>query len=147
MKLEIINQPLNVLLISILASLSLFSFTSCATKSAFLDSSIVPAARGTVKVTTDKNQNYVIQLEIQNLAEPERLQPPKKLYVVWMVTQQRTNKNIGQIESSSGTFSSKLKAHFETSSAFKPTKIFITAEDFPNVQYPGNMVVLETKHF
>jgi hypothetical protein len=43
--------------------------------------------------------------------------------------------------------SNKLKASFETVSPVKPTKIFITAEDDPGVQYPGTQVVLTTQAF
>jgi hypothetical protein len=147
MKLPIASKPLNILLFGFLAIFVMFSCTSCSTKAAFLTSSVVPAARGDVQVTRDNNKNYVIQLDIVNLAEPARLQPPKKTYVVWMVTDQKMTKNIGQMESSSGAFSNKLKASFKTSSAFKPTKIFITAEDDANVQYASSVVVLATNNF
>jgi hypothetical protein len=50
--------------------------------------------------------------------------------------------NLGQIV---GT--SKLKVKFETVSSSKPRKIFITAEDDASIQYPGNMLVLETNNF
>ncbi len=147
MKLIIANKSQKILLSGFLATLVMFLFSSCSTKAAFLTSSVVPAARGDVQVTRDNNKNYVIQLDIMNLAEPERLQPPKKLYVVWMVTDQKLTKNIGQIDSSSGAFSSKLKADFQTSSAFKPVKIFITAEDDANVQYSSETVVMATSNF
>lgn len=54
-----------------------------------------------------------------------------------METEDASVKNIGQIKSDSKFLSSKLKASFETVTPFKPTKIFITAEDNANVQYPG----------
>jgi hypothetical protein len=56
-------------------------------------------------------------------------------------------KNIGRINSDSKLLSSKLKASFETVTAIKPTKIFITAEDNSDTQYPGTQFVLETKRF
>ena len=40
-----------------------------AKKIGFLSSSIVPAARGYVKVKRDINGNYLIQVKISNLAE------------------------------------------------------------------------------
>lgn len=131
----------------ILLIMMLFSISSCAKKWEFLTSTVVPAARGTVKVKTDSNKNHVIQLDITNLAEPERLQTPKKLYMVWMLTDQDVTKNLGQIKTSSGTFSKTLKASFETVSTFMPVKIFITAEDDPNIQYPGWEIVLTTDRF
>lgn len=134
-------------LIGMVAVLALFSSTSCTTKAAFLTSTVVPAARGEVKVTRDNNDNYIIELEIVNLAEPQRLDPPKQMYVVWMVTEQKMTQNIGKMDSSSSTFSSKLKADFKTSSASKPVKIFITAEDDASVQYSSSTVVLSTNNF
>ncbi|MBK6948007.1 MAG: hypothetical protein IPH16_08080 [Haliscomenobacter sp.] len=108
---------------------------------------MVPAAQGTVKVKTDSNKNHMIHVDLFNLAEPTKLQPPKQLYMVWMLTDQNETKNIGQIKTSSGTFSKSLKASFQTVTSFKPIKIFITAEDDPNIQVPGWEVILSTDQF
>lgn len=124
-----------------------FYISSCARKVSFLTSSVVPAAEGTVKVNKDKNKNYHIQISLSNLAEPNRLQPSKNTYVVWMETEDNVTKNIGQINTSTGFLSKKLKATFESVSPVKPTKIFLTAEDDANVQYPGMQVVLTTNNF
>lgn len=129
------------------AGLVLFYFSSCARKINFQSSSIVPAARGDVKVKKDNNNNYSIQISLNNLAEPKRLQPSKNTYVVWMETNDNVTKNIGQINSSTGFLSSKLKASFETVSSTKPTKIFLTAEDDAGIQYPGREIILTTKNF
>ncbi len=131
----------------IFALAAILSLSSCSRKIAFLPSSVVPAAQGTVTVKTDDNKNYAVQIEIFNLAEPQRLQPPKQLYIVWMLTDQDMTKNIGQIKTSSGTFSKGLKASFESVTSFRPVKIFITAEDDPNVQNPSWEVVLTTNQF
>lgn len=112
-----------------------------------MTSSVVPAARGYVKVDRDNNKNYVIQIEISDLAEVERLQPPRQTYVVWIDTDEETSKNVGQLNSSSGTFSNKLKANFKTVSTAKPKRVFITAEDDENVQYPSMEIVLSTNKF
>lgn len=125
----------------------LFYVSSCARKISFQPSSVVPAAQGSVKVTKDKNENYKIKISLINLAEPTRLQPSKSTYVVWMETADNRTKNIGQINSSTGFLSSKLKADFETVSSFKPVKIFITAEDDASIRYPGMQVVLSTNNF
>lgn len=129
------------------AVLILFYFNSCARKISFQSSSVVPAARGDVKIKKDNNNNYNIQISLDNLAEPKRLQPSKSTYVVWMETDNNVTKNIGQINSSTGFLTSKLKASFETVSSTKPTKIFLTAEDDASIQYPGSQVVLTTNDF
>ncbi len=132
---------------TIAAAMMLFIFSSCSKKISFQTSSVVPAAKGTVKVKKDGNNNYQIKISIQNLAEPNRLQPSKSTYVVWMETDNNGTKNIGQINSSTGFLSSKLTASFEAVSSFKPQKIFLTAEDNAAIQYPGMQVVLSTDRF
>ncbi|MFZ4106277.1 hypothetical protein [Flavobacterium sp.] len=119
------------------------SLLSCSKKIPFSNSNSVPAARGNVTVKKDKNNNYLINLNLKYLAEPNRLSPPRNTYVVWMTTDESNFPiNLGQIL---GT--SKLKIKFETVSSFKPIRIFITAEDNASVQSPMNMVVLETNNF
>jgi hypothetical protein len=113
----------------------------------FLSSSIVPAARGYVKVKRDINENYLIQVKISNLAEVNRLQPSKQTYVVWMITDHEITVNIGQIISSTTFLSTKLKASFKKVSASKPIKIFITAEEDAITQTPNEQVILTTDRF
>lgn len=64
-----------------------------------------------------------------------------------METADNRTKNIGQINSSTGFLSSKLKADFETVNSFKSVKIIITAEDDASIQYPGMQLVLSTTNF
>jgi len=119
------------------------TFTSCSKNVKFENSNVVPAARGDISVKKDNNNNYNIQIEISYLAEPERLQPPKKYYVVWLSSEEnQIPLNIGQIV---GT--SKLRVKFESVSSSKPKRIFVTAEDDVSTQYPGQYVVLETDKF
>ena len=118
-------------------------YTSCSKKIDFEGSNVVPAARGEVSVKKDNNDNYNIILEISYLAEPQRLQPPKSYYVVWLATDDNEFPvNLGQIV---GT--SKLHVKFESVSASKPKRIFVTAEDDASVQYPSQYVVIETDKF
>ena len=135
------------MLVAIAGLLIILGINSCAQKISFLTSSVVPAAEGTVKVKTDDNNNYEIKISLSHLADPERLQPSKKMYVVWMESDRDIARNIGRINSSRGFLSGKLKASFETVSSGKPNKIVITAEDDASVQFPGTQVVLSTKNF
>lgn len=132
--------------LSILVVLFILSCISCNKKVAFLTSPIVPAARGDVKVTKDNNKNYEIHVNISDLAEVERLSPPKRAYVVWMVTEQNMAKNIGQINSKMN-MAKNLKASFQSVSSIKPNKIFITAEDDGSVSSPTGQTVLSTNSF
>ena len=131
----------------LVGALGLFCMSSCARKINFENSSVVPAARGNVKVKQDNNNNYDIHISLSDLSEPKRLQPSKSTYVVWMETDNSVTKNIGQINSSSGFLSGKLKASFETVSSTKPKRIFLTAEDDASTQSPGTQVVLTTNNF
>lgn len=147
MKATRLNNLKKNILLSVFTIMIVFSLNSCATSVSFLNSSVVPAARGSVKVKKDNNKNYVIQISLTDLAEASRLQPSKLTYIVWMATDRDLTKNIGQLNSSKGFMSKQLKGSFKTVSSDKPVKIFITAEDDAAVQYPGTQVVLSTDKF
>jgi hypothetical protein len=100
----------------------------------FSKSTVVPAAEGSVKVKKDKNNNYNIDLHVKRLADPKRLSPEKKMYVVWLKTEDKGSINIGQLKSSS----------LKTVTTFKPTDFFITAEDNADIRYPEGQTVLNT---
>ena len=147
MKTKRLNSLTKNILRGVFVMILIFSFFSCATSVIFLNSPVVPAARGSVKIKTDKNKNYDIEISLSGLAESSRLQPSKLTYIVWMVTDQALTKNIGQLNSSKGFMSKELKGSLKTVSADKPVKIFISAEDDAGVQYPGPQVVLSTDKF
>ena len=141
------NSSIKKVLIGAVALLFIASFSSCSKNISFQNSTIVPAAEGKVTIKKDSNKNYAVKIKISNLAEVKRLQPSKNVYVVWMETDENLVKNIGQIKSDTGFISSKLKASFQTVTPFKPSKVFITAEDNQDAQYPWNLIVLTTKRF
>lgn len=130
--------------LSVLAVLFLFTITSCSTKLKFANSTVVPAAQGSVKITKDSNGNYELDLTILHLSDPSRLSPSKELYVVWMETENNGIKNIGQLKSGTSFFSSTLKASFHSVTSFKPRRVFLTAENDAAIQSPGSQVVLTT---
>jgi len=142
-----LNTLTNKIFIGAFALLILFSFDASAKKVKFQTSKLVPAARGYVKIHRDKNLNYVIGINISNLAEAFRLQPSRLNYIVWMVTDEELTMNMGKIKSTVGILSKDLKAKFETVTSLKPVKIFITAEDDPSRQYPGTEIALTTNTF
>ena len=141
-------QPFKILsrtffLLALITSL----LTSCSRKVSFLTSTVVPAAQGKVKIKRDNNKNYKIEMDIEDLTQPDRLQQSRKAYVVWMTGDDNSVKNMGRVTTSTGLLSSKLKASFETVSPIKPKRIFITAEDDPAISYPGSQLVLTTDIF
>lgn len=125
----------------------LISCVSCSRKISFATSTVVPAAEGTVKVKKDNNNNYVVNVEVKHLAEPGRLPQPQNVYVVWVETESNGTQNLGRLNTSSGLFSSTLKASLETVTPYKPIRVFITGESSADVIYPGKYVVLNTTSF
>lgn len=121
--------------------------TAYAKKVEFLISSVVPAARGYVKIKKDDNQNFALEIKIRNLAEVDRLTPSHKTYVIWMVTENGVAENIGRLKSATGILSKKLKATFTTTTTSKPSKIYITAEDKPDIDYSVSQTVMSTAEF
>ncbi|WP_321519030.1 hypothetical protein [uncultured Bacteroides sp.] len=124
----------NVLLIAILLFL-----TSCASITKFPISSTVPAAEITAKTKQDKNKNYSIEVTAKYLASPERLNPPKNNYNVWIVTEENEIKNLGML-----TNKNAKTAVLKTKTPFKVVEIFITAEDQGNNSFPNGLEISRT---
>ena len=147
---RMINLTKNAL-IGIVVLGMMYPVTSCAQKSQkveFMTSSVVPAAKGYVKVKHEKdNKNYSIKVEIAALADVDRLQTSSVSYVVWMETDQGNTENLGQLNSSSGFLSKQMKASLETVSSYKPSIIYVTAEENTNAQYPRGDKILSTDRF
>jgi len=113
---------------------------SCTTDSKFPISSVTPAA--TIKVTRghDSNDNNTLTIKAKNLAATNRLTPPKQTYVVWIVLENKTVRNIGQLK-----IINAKKAELKTLTASKYTEIFITAEDQADALYPGSLEITRLK--
>ena len=147
METQKINYQIKSILLVILIAGMMLPFNSYAKKIKFMPSSVVPAAKGYVKVKSTNNNNYSIKIEIRDLADVERLHTSKITYIVWMETDQGKTEILGKIDSSSGFMSKQMKASMETVSFYKPSRIFITAEEFENVQTPGDRIILTTDRF
>lgn len=114
--------------------------TSCATYVKFPVSQIVPAAEISANKTKDNNNNYDIRVTAKYLANPNRLTPPKSVYVVWIVTEKNDIKNIGQLVQKGNK-----KVILKTTTPFAVKELFITAEDKGDVTYPSNTEVTRKK--
>jgi hypothetical protein len=137
---NVIFSGLLLIMITVLSS-------SCSRKIDFLNSEYAPSSEGYVKIKMDKNKNYVLKIEVSNLAEVSRLVPPKQTYVVWMLSDKYIIKNLGQLKSSEHFLGSKPNASFYTVTSLKPIKVYITAEEDPNVKYPNERIFLTTEKF
>ena len=111
-------------------------------------STTLPENKGQVQIKRDANSNYVIQINLRELEEVNKLEPTsKKAYIVWMNAENQMTKSLGQINSNSGWLSDKSKASFEAVSEFKPTKVFITEEDNATTKKPGIKIIWATNRF
>lgn len=127
-----------------LLTTAIILLSSCSKAFRFNSSTIVPAANGKVSVSQDRNKNYQLKIKVKNLAPSESISRPGSAYVVWLETKDNGTKNIGKLRSSKKLFSPALKASLTTVSPYEPVRVFITAENDPNIQYPGYSHVLET---
>jgi hypothetical protein len=97
-------------------------------------------------VKKDDNNNYAVSIKVNHLAEPNRLPQPQNVYVVWAESPNGPQ-NLGQLKTETGFISGKLKAELETVTPYKPSRIFITAENSATTQSPGSYMIMNTSSF
>ncbi len=125
---------INLLIVTVLVLL-----TSCATTTKFPVSSVTPAAEITAKKKKDNNNNYVIEVTAKNLASANRVDPSKKNYSVWIVTENNGTKNAGMLVNKNAK-----TATLKTSTPYDVKEIFITAEDQGDYSYPVGIEISRT---
>lgn len=101
----------------------------------------VPGATGKVDVSKDHNGNYRVKVEVEHLAKPTGLTPPKQNYIVWI--QRRDNQPVllGELRVN-GDLKGTLEA--TTPAVSDQFEVFVTAEDNPNIQIPSEPRLLRT---
>jgi hypothetical protein len=105
--------------------------SSCANVIKFPVSSAVPAANITAKTKKQGKMNYMVTIDAENLAASERLNPPKKTYVIWVVSERGITRNAGHFHQENAK-----KAEYKATFPYQPKEIFITAEDEEGSCYP-----------
>lgn len=116
---------------------------SCSRKVAFAPSSIVPAAEGWARVKKTEN-HYAVRIRIDNLAPAERLDPPHRVYIVWVDTESDGVRWLGSMNSSKVFLSKALSASLDATIPYKPIMVMITAERESHPTSPGTFTVLRT---
>jgi len=114
--------------------------SSCASTKRFPVSTVTPAADISITRNHDKNGNAVIKVTAKNLASVDRLDPPQKAYVVWIVTEKDGVHNIGKLKNKNAKTTG-----LETLTSFKFTEVFITAEEQADAVYPSGVEVSRIK--
>lgn len=125
---------------AIILILTLAVISACSKSVPFQSSEIVPAAEAKVMIDQDQNDNYELEINIENLAKPGSLHPPRETYVVWCETTENDLNKLGQIK-----INNNLKGTLKTTIPSEPLRIFITAEKRADVNYPDNKVILQTR--
>lgn len=121
----------------IVLAASLFAPIVLAKKYPLTAASSVPAARGEVDIGQDKNGNTRVKVEVEHLAAPGNLSPPKTVYVMWFQERGGEALNQGQLK-----IDKKLKATFQTVTPVKSFDLFVTAESDPSIKSPQGAEVL-----
>ncbi len=116
-------------IISVLAFV--FFLASCSSTIKFPTSGVTPAADITAKKKDDRNGNYEVTVIAKNLASADRLDPPKSIYVTWIVTHTQGIKNLGRL-----TNKNSKTATLKALTPFSFSEIFITAEGEADISYP-----------
>lgn len=116
--------------------------TACSRNIVFPVSEVVPAAEAVLKVDENDNNDYQLELEVENLASADRLTPSRRYYVVWMVSKKNGTINLGNLD-----INRKNKGSLETSTPYEPIRVFITAEDDKTPVVPSTQVILDSGKF
>lgn len=106
----------------------------------FPTSTVTPAARISALVQQDPFQNTMIEIQVDSLAQPERLTPPQRNYVIWVETKKMGNVNIGKIYPKPAK-----KSILKTLTPFQPKSIFITAEKSIYINEPEGVEITRLK--
>lgn len=128
---------MNKLSVSLLAGLLLASSISYAKKYPLTADKSVPSARGQVDVGHDKNGNTKVEIEVEHLAMPENLTPPRTVYVVWF--QERGGEALNQGTLKTGK---NLKGEFKTVTQLKSFDVILTAETDTATKTPAGAEVM-----
>ncbi|MDD3320393.1 MAG: hypothetical protein PHS59_02995 [Paludibacter sp.] len=129
---------MNTLRNLIFFAIALF-LTSCVATVKFPISDATPAAEIMAKMKQDKNKNYVIEVTAIHMASADRLNPPKKCYVAWIVSENNGILNIGQLNNKNAE-----KLYLKTITPFIVNEIFITAEEQGDISYPYGTEISRT---
>lgn len=113
---------------------------SCTDKVKFPVSNVTPSADITASIEKDKNGNYEISITAKNLASADRLNPPQKVYVAWIVKDKGGILNLGQL-----THNNASTVSFETLTSQEFSEVFITAEQNGNISFPEGVEISRIK--
>ena len=125
----------------LLLAFALGGMLACATQLPFLPSSASPAASGQVHATLDDNGNSWVELELEHLALPGSLTPPRATYVVWAESQFGRQVLLGRL-----VVQKNRSAAWEGTVPFDKFRLMVTAEDIAWPERPREPYVVQTEY-
>ena len=125
------------LLVVVSALVCLFVAGGCATPLGFEPSSMLPAVDPKARISYDDNENSLIEIEIEHMAQPSRLNPPRLVYVVWAEPEEGRILPLGQLR-----VNNNRKGVFNGVTALERFRILISAEHDPRVTEPSEPLML-----
>ena len=96
-----------------------------------------PSAQGKLSIKKQKDGTQDLKVEVQHLALPSALTPPKMGYVVWIQPPDRPPENHGALK-----LNHNMQGSFQTTTAYPRYQVFVTAEDNLQVTQPSGPEVL-----
>lgn len=109
---------------------------SCSTTAKFPVSTVVSTAEIKATKKKDKHNNNVIEVTANHLSSASRLAPPKNHYTVWIISENGSIINVGQLKKRNAR-----KASLQITTPHNATAVFITAEDQSNLNYPTGVEI------
>ncbi len=99
----------------------------------------LPAAQGTLRTSTSKNGNTTIDVQVQHLALPNRVDPQATTYVVWIKGRGPDDRiqNLGALR-----VDRNLSGTLDAITPLRSFDLTITPEPSQTVTEPGGKVVL-----
>jgi hypothetical protein len=103
-------------------------------------SDLVPSAAGKVELDKDRNGNRVAKVRVYHLPDPEKLNPAKNAYVVWIQAKGKDPENVGVLK-----VNEDLEGKLEATTPYNKFEVFITAEDNPKPDRPSGPEILRAE--
>ena len=103
-------------------------------------SDLVPSATGKVDVDEDDNGNRVLKVRVYHLVDPERLNPARSGYMVWIEPKDKDPEPLGMLK-----VDKDWKGELEGVTPHRSFSVFVTAEESPKPDRPEGTEILRAE--
>jgi hypothetical protein len=121
-----------------MAALLLVTVLAWAREDRLTNAGVAPAAQGKVITSTDSNGNTSVEVQVEHLVNPQRLQPAKEAYLVWIQPSGQSPQLLGALR-----VGDDMKGSIKGSTPFTNFDVIITAEDQLKADTPSSTVILK----